>query len=107
MGPKRGDLEPPLIVDVSDAAGKTDLTQAESWRMIARLRGTSAPVFIDNLPVATIDPVHNSRGSLRHNWVLGETATAGVIEIECKVTWPGGTTQKFPICTVTIGESIA
>lgn len=110
MGPKAGDLEPPLIIDVSDPDGLADLTTVASWRMVGRRRGTTTIVINDAAPVPTIDPANHSKGYLTHIWVAGETALPGVLEIVCKATWSGSRQQTFPnsgFTTVTIDDNIS
>lgn len=112
MGPKRGDLEPKLIIDVWDGnSPAANLTLVSTWRIIARMRGAAVPLFIDTTAVFTPDPSGDtSRGYLTHIWLAGQTDTPGVIELEVEAMWPGARPQSFPnsgFDTITIADSIA
>lgn len=111
MGPKKGDLEPKLIIDVWDEnTPAANLTTVSSWRITARMRGAATTLFVDNAPLFTIDPNDTSRGYLTHTWLAGQTDTAGVIELEVEAIWPGNRPQSFPnggFTSITISESIA
>lgn len=96
IGPKQHDLEPPLYVDIADGAGTADLTTVVSWRLIARLRDASEPLFIDLAPIVAVDTNDHSKAVVKHAWQTGETAAAGVLLIEIEATWPGGRKQTFP-----------
>ncbi len=97
MGPKRNDLEPPLYMDIEDAAGIADFTTVGiTWKMIARLRNVATPLFTDSAPTVTVNPAVHSQAVVKHVWVSGETASAGVVLVEVEVTWPGGRKQTFP-----------
>jgi hypothetical protein len=110
MGPKKGDLEPKLIIDVwDDNIPAANLALVSSWRIIARMRGAASTLFIDVAPVFTIDPNDNSKGYLTHTWLAGQTDTPGVIELEVEAMWPGARPQSFPnggYTTITIGEAM-
>ncbi|HEY9415894.1 MAG TPA: hypothetical protein VIQ30_14115 [Pseudonocardia sp.] len=88
---KQHDLEPPVVIDVSGSAG--DLTTVMSWKVIGK-RGTTV-VFTDASPVVVVNDPPTS-AAITHNWVAGETDTAGVISIEVEATWPGDRPQTFP-----------
>lgn len=88
---KRGDLEPPLVVDVSGSSG--DLSTVSSWKVIAKRGATLA--FTDVDPVVTLEDPPTA-AAVRHNWVAGETDTAGDLSVEVEATWPGGRKQTFP-----------
>jgi hypothetical protein len=96
MGPKRNDLEPALYMDIADPAGVGNLNTVSSWRMIARLRDATATLFIDVAPTVTVDTNTTSKAVVKHTWIVGETATAGVVLVEVEATWPGGRKQTFP-----------
>lgn len=93
---KRGDLEPPLVLTVSDAAGLTDLRGVTAWRVIGSLNGV---VVVDsvltsgNVVIADATP---AMAVLTRAWVAGDTATAGEMKIEVEAVWPTGRPQTFP-----------
>lgn len=91
---KTGDLEPPWIVDVSDAGAQADLNTVASWRFVATLNGVT--VFTDTSPDVTVDPTHTYKAAVSHDWVLGETANDGVLRADLVAVWPGGREQTFP-----------
>lgn len=91
---KTGDLEPPWIVDVSDAEAGGDLNDVVSWKFVASLNDTV--VFTDTAPTFTIDPGSTAAGSIKHVWVAGETDNPGLLRGEIIAVWPGGREQTFP-----------
>lgn len=91
---KTGDLEPPWIVDISDALAGGDLSTMESWRFVASLNDTV--VFTDPDPTFTIDPDDSSKGTVQHAWADGETDNPGQLRAEIVGVWPGGRPQRFP-----------
>lgn len=95
MGPKRGDLEPALLLDIADAAG-ANLNDVVSWKVIGQRRGTTSILFTDAAPTTTVDPANTNKATVKHVWVAGETDVAGVILVEVEATWPGGKKQTFP-----------
>lgn len=88
---KQHDLEPPLVVTVTDPAATFD--QVVSWKVILRV---GSDTFTDSAPTVVVsDDKHTA--TVTHNWVTGETANAtnqGRVEVEA--TWPGGRPQTFP-----------
>lgn len=93
---KRGDLEPPLVLTVSDASGATDLRGVSSWRVIGSLNGV---VVVDSLLSSgnvAIDAGTPATAVLTRAWVLGDTATAGELKVEVEASWPTGRPQTFP-----------
>lgn len=97
MGPKRGDLEPALYLDVSDPTEVADLTTAVSWRLLGRLRDATSNLITDTNPTVTVDPAAKWKAVVKHTWVSGETATAGVLLFEVEAMFPGGRPQTFPV----------
>ena len=93
---KQGDLEPDLIIDIADPTGAADLNAVVSWRLVARLRGASSPLFVDTDPTVTVDPEDSSKAVVSHSWVAGETDTLGVVLVEVEAMWPGDRPQTFP-----------
>lgn len=98
-----GDLEPAWIVDITAAPG-TDFSAVSSWKFHAyrETANGKVAVFTDTAPVPTIGATNNIV-AVRHNWVAGETATAGTLHGVPIAVWPGGREQSFPGATLTIG----
>jgi hypothetical protein len=88
---KRGDLEPPLVIDISGSAG--DLSTVASWKVIGK-RGDTI-VFTDTSP-GVVEGEPATSAAITHTWVAGETDTVGVLRIEVEATWPSGRPQTFP-----------
>ena len=91
---KTGDLEPPLIVDVSGVTG--DLNDVTSWRLVARFRGADDILFEDTSPDVDIDPTDPTKAVVTHEFVQGETDVAGVVQVEVKAMWPDNRPQTIP-----------
>lgn len=94
-GPKRGDLEPDLVIDLVAAPTTTDLTLVTSWRIIGRLRGQAALVM-DSVPTVVPDPANKWKAVATHQYTAPETAAAGLLLVELEATWPDGHKQTFP-----------
>lgn len=94
-GPKRGDLEPDLVIDVVASPTSTDLNLVESWKILGRRRG-SAILVIDAVPTVDVDPVDEWKAVVTYPWAVEDTAVAGLLLIEIEATWPGGLKQTFP-----------
>lgn len=89
---KQHDLEPPLVSDISGSAG--DLTTVASWKVIAK-HGV-IPAWTDSAPTVVVGSPPTS-AMITHNWVAGQTDTAGTQRVEYEATWPGGRKQTFPV----------
>ena len=87
---KRGDLEPPLTITCTDNGSPLNLSGASSVRVLISRNGTI--VVNDTAP----DLTGAASGVVVHEWVAGETATAGVLSVEVEVTWPTARPQTFP-----------
>lgn len=94
-GPKRGDLEPDLIIDLTASPTTTDLSLVSSWRILGRLRGQTTLVM-DAVPTVDVDPVNKYQATATHQWTDPETAVAGLMLVELEATWPDGHKQSFP-----------
>ena len=96
-----GDLEPDWIVDIT-ADPATNFTPA-TWRFDAYRATTDGLVlaFTDSAPDHTLGATTNVI-SIGHNWVAGQTATAGVLHGVPVATWAGGREQSFPGATIEI-----
>lgn len=95
-GPKRGDLEPDLVVDLVAAPTTVDLTLVGSWRILGRLRGQTALVMDATPTSVAVDPVNKYKAAVTHQWTTPETAVAGLMLVELEATWPDGHKQTFP-----------
>lgn len=94
-GPKRGDLEPDLVVDLVASPTTVDLTLVESWKILGRLRGETA-LLINATTTPVVDPTDKWKATVIHQWVSPQTAAAGLLLVEFEATWPGGHKQTFP-----------
>ena len=94
-GPKRGDLEPDLVIDITASPTTTDLNEVQAWRILGRLRGTTA-LAIDAIPLVEVDEDEPHKAVVTHQWVTAETATAGIMLVELEAEWPDGNKQSFP-----------
>jgi hypothetical protein len=83
---KTGDLEPPLVIDISGSSG--DLNDVMSWRVIGRRRATAELLFEDPDPGHEVDGEDPSKAVVTHHWVAGETDTPGVVHVEVEALWP-------------------
>lgn len=96
VGPKRGDLEPDLVIDVVAAPTTVDLNQVVTWRIRGRMRGATA-LILDVVPTSVaVDPVDKYKATVTHQWVAPETNTAGLMLLEVRMVWPGGAPQTSP-----------
>lgn len=94
-GPKRGDLEPDLVVDLVASPTTTDLSLVASWRILGRLRN-STTLLINAATTPAVDPVEKWKAVITHQWVSPQTAAAGLMLLEFEATWPDGHKQTFP-----------
>lgn len=95
---KTGDLEPDWIVDVADESGAADFTTPGlTWRLEAWRETKDGPVaaFTDANPGSAAG-TSNSRRVISHQFVDGETDTAGPLHAVVVAIWPGGNEQSFP-----------
>lgn len=93
---KRGDLEPPLVLTVSDASGASDLRNVTSWRVIGSLNGVVVVNSVLSGGNVAINGATPATAVLTRAWVAGDTATAGEMKIEVEASWPTGRPQTFP-----------
>lgn len=91
---KTGDLEPSWRVSISDGDQSTDLSDVASWRFVA-VRANGTTVFTDENPTVTVG-ANSWEATVAHDWVSGETDTAGTLRGEIVATWSGGREQTFP-----------
>lgn len=88
---KQGDLLPAIesiLKDENDVA--IDLTSTTIQFAYRRYGETLATVRTAEI----IAPATN--GHVRYQWVTADTATAGSMEAEWRVTYPGGSVVSFP-----------
>jgi len=95
-GPKRGNLEPDLVIDIADPTAVADLNGVTSWRLLCRLSGETTLLFTDTAPTVVVDTVDASKAVVTHTWASPQTDIAGVLLLEVEATWPGGRKQTFP-----------
>lgn len=96
----RGDLKPDLVITLMDGDAPIDLSAATSVSVVGVRDGAS--LFDRAATSAT------SAGVVTMAWQAADTNTAGAIEIEVEVVWPGGKTQTFrPRSMVTIAPLAA
>ena len=89
---KRGDLEPPLVIDISGSTG--DLNGVVSWRIIGKIGALT--VFVDAAPGEVINSPTSA--TLTHEWVAGETDVVGEMQVEAEAMWPDDRPQTFKPC---------
>lgn len=94
-GPKRGDLEPDLVIDLAASPTTVDLTTATSWKVLGRLRG-QATLLINAANTPAVDPVDKWKAVVTHQWASPQTAEVGLLLVEVEATWPDGHKQTFP-----------
>lgn len=94
MDMKTGDLEPALTVIVEDGAGVTDFNDVVSWKILGK---QNSVLIVNATPdTVTVDQSNQSKATLTRAWQAGETASAGVMQIEVEAMWPGNRPQTFP-----------
>lgn len=86
---KVGDLKPDLQVACSSNGATVDLTTATSVQFVCRSEYGSVALW-------TRSATGNSAGVATYAWQVGDTATAGRLLFEVKVTWPSAKPQRFP-----------
>lgn len=87
---KRGDTDPPVRVQVTDAAGNSvNLAGASAQFHMVDEDGT---VVLDK--PATI--VNEADGRINYEWDDGDTDTAGTYEAEFEITKQDGDVQTWP-----------
>lgn len=89
---KRGDLEPPLVIDISGSTG--DLNGVVGWRVIARMGALL--VFDDGAP--DVDITSPTAAVVTHTWNDGETDVVGTMSVEVEAMWPDDRPQTFKPC---------
>lgn len=94
-GPKQGDLEPPLVMDLVASPTTVDLTLVESWKILARMRGGTT-LLINSATTPVVDATDKWKATVTHEWVSGQTDTSGLMLVETEATWPDGHKQTFP-----------
>ena len=82
----RGDLKPDLTITCTDDEAPVNLTTATAIRVIGVRNGT---VVFDRAGTGTAE------GVVTMAWQAEDTATAGHIQVEAEVMWPGNKPQTF------------
>lgn len=85
---KRGDRRPGVTITCKNGSTPANLTLASSLRLIGKLGST---VIIDRPVVGDIDGK-----VVIDKWEVGDTATAGKLQLEVEAIWADGTPQTFP-----------
>lgn len=88
---KRGDLEPPLPLNLMSGDDGADISTATTVKVLARITDSSGTTF-----GGTIAGPYPADGQVEYVWVAGDTDTVGTYRVEVEVTWPGGRKQTFP-----------
>lgn len=94
-GPKRGDLEPDLVIDLVASPTTVNLSTVTSWKVLGRMRGETA-LLINAANTPAVDPTDKWKAVVTHQWVSPQTAAAGLLLVEVEATWPDGHKQTFP-----------
>lgn len=87
---KQGDTAPALEVVLMENDDPVDLTAAGAVEVVARRAGNPVPVFVRTMQV------EDQPGHATYQWQAGDTDQVGDLQVEFKVTWPGGAVQTFP-----------
>ena len=89
---KAHDQLPSIQASLTTAAGAVDLTGATAVAFIMQpAAGGAAKV---NAPGVIVSPA--TSGTVRYDWAVGDTNTAGDYQAEWQVTWSDGRHQSFP-----------
>lgn len=83
---RRGDLMPPLFIDVTDSDLPVDFSTASAVRVIGAQNG----VKIIDRPATEI-----GLGWVRMDWQTADTDIPGTIIFEVEAMWPGAKPQTF------------
>lgn len=94
-GPKRGDLEPDLVIDLVASPASVDLHLVSSWRILGKRRGSDI-LILDAAPTVAVDPVDDWKAVVTYQWAEPQTEVAGLLLVELEATWPDGHKQTFP-----------
>lgn len=86
---KVGDLKPDLQVACTSNGVAVDLTTATSVQVVCRKE-------YDTVALWTRTASGSAGGIATYTWQAGDTATAGRLLFEVKVTWPSAKPQRFP-----------
>ena len=91
---KKNSLLSVLDLQLLDTSGDpVDLTTATGARLYMRDLAQDT-LKLNNAAMSVVSPATN--GTVRYEWVAGDTDTVGVYALEVVVTWSSGKTQKFP-----------
>jgi hypothetical protein len=94
-GPKRGDLEPDLVIDLVASPITVDLNLVTTWRILGRRRDSSI-LILDATPTVAVDPVDEWKAVVTYQWASPQTDVVGLLLVELEATWPDGHKQTFP-----------
>lgn len=86
-----GDLEPPLVIELSSPDQAVDVTTATGIRVIGR--DSTRNIIFDRAPTDT--QVVGSTSVVTMDLQVGDTDSQGLVQVEVEVTWPVGRPQTF------------
>lgn len=86
-----GDLEPPLIIELSAPDAAVDISTATAVRVIGR--DDTRNIIFDRAPTDT--EVTGDISVVTMNLQSGDTDERGAIQVEVEVMWPGNRPQTF------------
>lgn len=91
----RGDLEPDIVITVTDTRSDADFTglTAAQCRVLGELGGQ---VVLDRQP-DTVTPSQDGKSAIiRYSWQAGDTDLPGRMYVRARVNWPGVRGETFP-----------
>lgn len=92
---KRGDLEPPLEVTLSDKRDEVDFTTVTTGMVTVHLWLNEAEI-VNGPPTSVLSQDAGKGLIVKRAWQSGETDDSGRAYGYCVVAWPGGRQQSFP-----------
>lgn len=97
---KAGDLNPPWVIDFSDADAAANLAGVTSWRFDVHreTRETGMTLAFSKTVTGSVVITGGAgpAGVLTYAWAAPETAVPGVLHGRLVAVWPGGKEQSFP-----------
>lgn len=86
-----GDLEPPLLIELSAPDAAVDISTATAVRVIGR--DATRNIIFDR-PPTDVDVVGDT-SLVTMNLQTGDTDARGLVQVEVEVMWPGARPQTF------------
>lgn len=99
---KRGDTSPSLDVQLQNYLRKPVTTLAGS-SIVFSMRNENGTVVVNRSPATLVDA---ATGTVRYNWLEGDTQYAGTMQGEFEVTFPSGKVETYPKARVSYGNFI-